>query len=126
MDSLLVKEIAIQAGAAVVGIACADDFALAPEGCRPADQLEGCRSVIVLGIPFPREALEMDFPGHMALRNEMIRKMTALAKEVAKRVKAGGCKTKAISAIGGKFVEGKHWGHISLKHAAELDRKSVV
>ena len=40
-----------------------------------------------------------------------------MAKRIAKE---SGYKAKAISASGGKFIEGKHYGYISLKHAAEL------
>jgi epoxyqueuosine reductase QueG len=39
---------------------------------------------------------------------------------VEKRIKKAGYQAKAISATGGKFIEGKHCGYISLKHAAEL------
>jgi epoxyqueuosine reductase QueG len=46
--------------------------------------------------------------------------MTNIAKEVEKRIKKDGYKAKAISASGGKYIEGKHYGYISLKHAAEL------
>jgi len=120
LTSETVKEYGLSAGAAVVGIAAASGFGLAPEGFRPADVLEGCRSVIVLGVPFPQEALSKSTQEYTDMRNAMLTKMTDIAKSVEKRIKKDGHKAKAISASGGKFIEGKHWGTISLKHAAEL------
>jgi len=52
-------------------------------------------------------------------RNAMVSKMTAVAKELEKMIKADGYKSKAISSTGGRTVDGKFRGHISLKHAAE-------
>jgi epoxyqueuosine reductase QueG len=56
--------------------------------------------------------------------------MTDMAKVVAKRIKADGFKAKAISAVGGKWVEGdgrkEQFGHISLKHAAQLAGLGVI
>ena len=119
LTSELVKEYGYSAGARVVGIASAADFGLAPEGFRPADQLEGCRSVIVLGDPSPKEVLS-SISEYTANRNALLTKMTAVAKDVAKRIKTHGYATKAISGSGVKTIEGKQYGHISLKHAAEL------
>ena len=53
LSSEMVKEYGLKAGASVVGIAASKDFHLAPEGFKPSDNLEGCRSVIVLGASFP-------------------------------------------------------------------------
>ena len=120
LTSELAKEYGLAAGATVVGIAAARDFTAAPEGFRPSDVLEGCRSVIVLGVPFPKEALDLPAPAYTAMRNAVLTRMTDIAKELAKRIRADGHGPKAISASGGKTVDGKLWGHISLKHAAEL------
>ena len=120
-----VKEYGLNAGANVVGIASAKDFGSAPEGSHPSDNLEGCRSVIVLGTTFPHEVLNNTVE-YTASRNAMLTKMTDIAKEVAKRVKADGYQSKAISASGGKTVDGKMYGHISLKHAAELAGLGIV
>jgi len=119
LNGEMVKQYGLDAGANVVGIAASKDFGLAPEGFRPSDNLEGCLSVIVLGATFPQEALNNTVE-YTASRNAMLNKMTDMAKEVAKRINADGHKAKAISASGGKTVEGKMYGHISLKHAAEL------
>ena len=119
LNSERVKEYGINAGASVVGIAASRDFGLAPEGFRPSDNLEGCRSVIVLGTTFPKKVLNSTVE-YTASRNEMLTKMTSIAQDVSKRIKADGYKVKAISASGGKTIDGKHYGHISLKHAAEL------
>lgn len=127
LNSEIVKQYGADAGASVVGIATASDFSLAPDGFKPSDVLEGCRSVIVLGVPFPPEALDMNPPEYTALRNAALTNMTGIAKALAKRItKESGHKAKAISASGGKSVDGKHCGHISLKHAAELAGIGVI
>ena len=120
ITSAKVKEMGINAGAAVVGIASASDFASAPEGCKPTDKLQDCRSVIVLGAPFPQEALAMSTVEYTVIRNGMVEKMDNAAKDVATRIKQKGYRTKAIDGLGGKRVNGRFYGHISLKHAAEL------
>jgi epoxyqueuosine reductase QueG len=60
----------------------------------------------------------------------MLTAMTNMAKEVAKRIKGDGCKTKVISAAGGKWVDGdgrkEQFGYISLKHAAEIAGLGVI
>jgi len=119
INSEIVKEYGLNAGANVVGIAASKDFGMAPDGFKPSDNMEGCLSVIVLGATFPQEALK-NTVDYTASRNAMVNTMTNMAKEVAKRINAGGHKAKAISATGGKTIDGKHFGHISLKHAAEL------
>jgi len=122
-----VKEFAVMAGASVVGIASSEDFGLAPEGFRPTDVLEGCRSVIVLGTPFPREAILDDSVEYIDIRNEVNRKINDVAAKVGKFIKKEGYKkTKVVKGIGGKWVEGQSFGHISLKHAAELAGLGVI
>ena len=121
----VVKEYGLSAGAAVVGIASAKDFGLAPEGYKPTDVLEECLSVIVLGTPSPREVLDNTVE-YTASRNTMLTKMTEMSKTVAKRIKTDGYKVKAISATGGKTVDGTLYGHISLKHAAELAGLGII
>jgi epoxyqueuosine reductase QueG len=120
INSETVKEFGLNSGANVVGIAASKDFGLASEGFKPSDNLEGCLSVIVLGAPFPQEALTMSTAEYTEIRNAIIARMTSIAKDVEKRIKKHGYKAKAISATGGKYLEGKHYGYISLKHAAEL------
>ena len=129
ITSDMVKEYGINAGANVVGIATAKDFDLAPDGFKPTDLLPECLSVIVLGATFSPEVLN-DISEYSASRNAMLTAMTDMAKVVAKRIKADGYKTKAISAAGGKWVEGdgrkEQFGHISLKHAAEIAGLGVI
>ena len=126
LTSGIVKEYGSDAGAAVVGIAASKDFDLAPDGFKPSDNLEKCLSVIVLGVPFPKESLSGTPNEYTDTRNEMCRRMDAISKDVAKHIKADGHKAKAISSIGGKWVNGFSHGHISLKHAAELAGLGVI
>lgn len=129
LTSAAAKEYGIQAGATVVGIASASDFSLAPEGFGPTDVLPECLSVIVLGGSFPPEVFA-SIAEYTASRNAMLSTMTSIAKAVAKRIKAHGYQTKAISAAGGKWVQGdgrkEQVGYISLKHAAEMAGLGVI
>ena len=120
MNSEIVKEYGLNAGASVVGIANSKDFGLAPKGFKPTDALEGCLSVIVLGTPIPQEILLKTSAEYTETRNAMLEKMNNVAKNVAKKIKKDGYAVKAISGVGGKYVNGKLFGYISLKHAAEL------
>ncbi|MDR2686285.1 MAG: hypothetical protein LBB75_00910, partial [Oscillospiraceae bacterium] len=98
MTSEAVKEYGLSAGACVVGVAAAESFGAAPEGCRPADALEGCRSVVVLGAPVPREAmLSESTVGFIDIRNAVNAKISDAAKALAKWLKKEGCKSRAIS-----------------------------
>jgi len=126
ISSETVKEYALDVGATVIGIAASKDFVSAPDGFKPSDVLEGCFSVIVLGVPFPQEALTLNAPEYTVMRNEIVARMTGIAKALEKRVKADGHKAKAISATGGKQIDGKYCGAISLKHAAEIAGLGVI
>ena len=124
-----VKQYGLDAGADVVGIASAKDFALAPVGYKPVDNLPQCASVIILGTTFPKEVLG-DVGEYTASRNAMLSKMTDIANTVAKRIKADGHSVKAISSSGGKWVDNngrkQNHGFISLKHAAEIAGLGVI
>jgi len=120
LNSGTVKGYGYDAGAGVVGIACSDAFDQAPDGFRPSDAMEGCRSVIVLGSPFPQEAILGNPVGYIDIRNEINARMKDIAKNVSKRIKDDGYKVKIVSGIDGKWVDGMQHGSISLKHAAEL------
>lgn len=129
LTSEIVKGYCINAGANVVGIASSKDFDSALDGFKPTDVLPECRSVIVMGATFPPEALN-GVAEYTASRNTMLTTLTNMGKEVAKRMKADGCKTKAISSAGGKWIQGngrkEHFGPISLKHAAEIAGLGVI
>ena len=126
LNSEMVKEYGINSGANVVGIAASKDFGRAPEGFKPTDNLEGCLSVIVLGAPISRDAILGDPIGFIDIRSALNDKMTAIAKEVAKRIKADGYKSKPVNGMGGKWINGMQSGHISMKHAAELAGLGVI
>lgn len=125
LTSETVKEYGYSAGANVVGIASSKDFVSSPDGFNPRDYLEGCLSVVVLGATFSKEVLN-DVNEYTASRNAMLTGMTDMAKKVAKKIKADGYNTKAISASGGKTINGKQYGPISLKHAAELAGLGII
>ena len=112
-----VEDLGIAAGASIVGVAASDDFGLALEGRRPADNLEGCLSVIVLGAPFPQESLFKSSEEYTEIRHGMLKKMNCVAKEVTKAILSKGFKAKAMDGLSGK---------ISLKHAAELAGIGII
>jgi len=125
LTSETVKGYGIEAGASVVGIASSDDLGSAPEGYRPSDVLEGCRSVIVLGVPFSKEAFSDPYR-YTEVRAGIIEMTNELVKEVAKRIKKDGYKVKTVTGIGGKYVDGFTRSPISLKHAAESAGLGVI
>jgi len=129
LTSAIVKEYGINVGANVVGIASSKDFSLAPKGFKPTDVLPECLSVIVLGATFSPEVLN-DIDEYSTSRNIMLTLMTDMAKKVAKQIKTDGYKAKAVSAAGGKWVDGdgrkEQFGHISLKHAAEIAGLGII
>ena len=129
--SLLVKEYALNAGAAVVGIAAAKDFVSAPEGFKPVDVMEDCCSVIVLGCPVPQEAiLSDDTVGFIDIRNAVNKKVTGIANDLEKWLKRQKYKAKSVTGMSGKWVERdgvkRQVGPISLKHAAELAGLGII
>ena len=132
LTSETVKEIGQIAGADIVGIAAAHEFSSAPEGFRPFDYLDECLSVVVLGCSFPKEALLKTPKEYKVMRDEITIKMSNLAKEVKQQIKLKGFKAKSISSTGGKWIECNLneskdlFGHISLKHAAELAGLGVI
>ncbi|MDR1955187.1 MAG: 4Fe-4S binding protein [Candidatus Methanoplasma sp.] len=117
INSEMVKELGIEAGAAVVGIASSKDFGSAPGGKRPSDVLESCLSVVVLGIPFRQDALLKNSVEYTEIRNEALRRMNDIAKEVTKQIKSKGYDAVTIVSVSEK---------ISLKHAAELAGLGVI
>ena len=127
LNSAIVKEYGLSAGAIMVGIADAGDFDLAPDDFKPSDNLENCRSVIVLAASFSKESLQRTFVEYTDTRNETYKRMDNIAKEVAKQITCAGYKAKAVGGIGGKkWIDGTNHGHISLKHAAELAGLGVI
>ncbi len=129
INSEIVKQYGEDVGANVVGIANSKDFNSAPKGFKPSDVLKNCHSVVVLGATFPPEVLN-SVDEYSSSRNSMLKAMTKMAKDVAKRIKADGYKTKVISAAGGKWIQGdgrkEQFGLISLKHAAEIAGLGVI
>jgi epoxyqueuosine reductase QueG len=120
INSETIKEYGIELGATVVGIADAKDFNQGPSGFKPTDALKECNSVIVLGYPFPQEAITDDSVEYIDVRKEINEKMNTIAKDLEKKIKSEGYKARAINGMSGKWVNGEQFGLISLKHAAEF------
>jgi len=126
INSDIIKKMGRAVGADLIGIASAHSFTGAPEGSRPIDKLQNCNSVIVLGSPFPQEAILKSTVEYTEIRHGMVGKMDEIAETVAKQIKKEGYKVKVIKGLGGKYNNGHFYGHISLKHAAELAGLGVI
>ena len=126
INSETIKKWGIDEGATVVGIASSKDFKDAPKGFKPEDALKECLSVVVLGLKFPKEAITNDSIEYIDARKKTNDKINEIAKIVSKQIKKEGYKVKVINGMGGKFIEGKQFGQISLKHAAELAGLGII
>ena len=126
MNSEIVKQYGLSAGATVVGIASAKDFGLAPDGFKPADNWDECSSVIVIGVASPPETLSKNSVEYTEIRNEMVKTTKSVAEKTAKQIKANGFKTKVIGGFSAKKENDRFYGQISLKHSAELAGLGVI
>lgn len=115
-----VKQLALELGADLVGIAAADSFTEAPQGFHPCDVLPDCSSVIVLAGRFPSDALYSTPDIYTAARNQMAEKMDKMAEALTKKLQAFETLGQPIKSISSRFIEGRNRGQISLKHAAFL------
>jgi epoxyqueuosine reductase QueG len=115
-----IKELCIQRGADIVGIASVDRFTDAPSGSHPKDIMANCESVLVLCCEFPKDSINHDAATYTKARNEMTSKMNKLAQMITKDIKSAGSEAKAIGSIVSSFKNGRNRGPISLKHAAVL------
>lgn len=120
INNTIVKELGKQSGADVTGIASAISFEKAAPGFGSIDKLKSCRSVIVVGCPFPEESIFKPTPEYTDIRNHTVKKVNEIAAIMAKSIRKMGYDTKVIGGLGGKWDDGRFRGHISLKHAAEL------
>lgn len=119
-----VKEISIELGADLCGIASIDRFAEAPKGFHPRDVLPACESVVVLASRFLRSILfaRSTIP-YTDVRNEMTRKMDKLAIDASYALETEDVYAVPVNAIGPcewDAATNKSRGIISLKHAAVL------
>jgi epoxyqueuosine reductase QueG len=132
LTSEMVKEMGQIAGADIVGITNVGDFSSAPEGFRPFDYMEECVSVIVLGCAFFEKALLKTPDLYKEKAGEATQKVENAANALMKQIKRKGYKAKSISSTGGKYIECNKnerkelFGHISLKHAAELSGIGII
>ena len=120
IDSAAVKGWALEASAQAAGIAAAQAFVSAPAGFHPTDALPGCQSVVVLGVPFPQEAILDERIEYIDVRNAVNKRLNEAAKALAKRIRQAGYQVRDVGGMSGKWVEGMQHGPISLKHAAAL------
>jgi epoxyqueuosine reductase len=124
ISSPYVKNISLQFGADLCGIATVDRFENAPEGFHPRDVMPECQSVIVLACRFLRSTLfaKSSIP-YTDVRNELSRKMDRIAIDLSYELESKEVLAVPINSIGPTEWDKKTRktrGIISLKHAAEL------
>jgi epoxyqueuosine reductase len=120
-----IKEMAIQKGADICGIAPVDRFADAPEGFHPCDIYPDCRSVIVFASNFPSSTLhaKTNVP-YTFVRNIMIGKLDLITFHISAELESEGI----ISIPIPSSEPYEYWdqdrnhgrGILSLKHAGKL------
>ena len=115
-----IKQMCLELGADLVGVAAASLFKDAPAGYHPTDVLPGCQSVVVLCCEFPKDAIPRGAAAYTQTRNDMSEKMSRMAEAAARQIKAMGFEAAPVKAITATSDNGRFRGPISLKHAAEL------
>lgn len=115
-----VKQLAMQLGADLVGIAPEKAFAVAPPGHRPQDFLKAARSVIVIAVALPHAALESApsreySASYMSANNELNR----IAFRLAKFLQENGHRAVQVPASP-PYALKRMRGDISHRHAGEL------
>lgn len=114
-----IKDICTGEGALMAGISPVGRFTDARPGHGPVDRLAGCRSVIVVGSPFPPELITTDMTVYTRVRNATTSQMRDIAERVANRMTGEGYRTHVISVCNERRDEPDYWDHMSMKRAAE-------
>jgi epoxyqueuosine reductase len=125
IDAGIIKQMAMEQGAALCGIAPVDRFVNAPAGFHPRDIYPGCKSVVVLASPFPAASLQCttNVP-YTLVRNMMVERLDRISFLLAAALEPEG-----IAAIPIPSAEPyEYWdedrkhgrGILSLKHSAHL------
>lgn len=119
LTSKEIKDICFAEGAEVAGISPVERFVNERPGHGPADRLAVCRSVIVVGSPFPRNLLWMDQTEYTRTRREMSSRVRDVARRVEEHLLEAGYKAKVVSVFNAKQDEADFIDHMSMKRAAE-------
>jgi epoxyqueuosine reductase QueG len=125
IDAELIKQMAMEKGATLCGIAPVDRFESAPAGFHPRDIYPGCKSVVVLASPFPVSSLQCPTNApYTFVRNMMVERMDRISFHLAAALEQ-----EEIAAVPIPSAEPyEYWdedkqhgrGILSLKHAAHL------
>ncbi len=123
ITSAKAKSYARSIGADLAGIAPAERFEAAPSGHRPADILEGARSVMVLALRLPRGVLEGPATSYQCSMDAVHRRLDELAVMLALFLERSGARAVLVPSDDPY----RHWeadrsygmGDMSHKHAAQ-------
>jgi epoxyqueuosine reductase len=120
-----IKEMTIQKGADICGIAPADLFADAPEGFHPCDIYPDCRSVIVFASRFPLSTLQAETNApYTFVRNIMIDKLDQISFHLSCELESEGIVSIPIPSSEPYDYWDNERNHgrgiLSLKHAGNL------
>lgn len=120
---------AAELGAVLCGIAPVGRFSDAPKGYHPSDVMPGCRSVIVLAVPFPEQALHADMVTYTQERNRAAESADTMAKRMVEKLQSRSAAATPVFALrpaGRDESSGRIRGPISLKHAGMLAGLGVI
>jgi epoxyqueuosine reductase QueG len=125
IDAAEIKALARSLGAEQCGIASADSFAQAPEGFRPTDIFDRCRSVVVFLKAMPTAIPQAANPAPYSSAAYLIyAELDRLGLDLARAMEARGAPTVPLPCD----VPYLHWdegsshgmGILSMRHAAQL------
>ena len=124
MDSVFVKEAALNLGADICGIGSVERFSEAPKGFHPKDVLPSCASVIVFGIRFNATTMNATSANpYTVARNTVAEELNRIACKLALVIADAGYDAVPIGSVGcDKYDDDtqRYLGAISLKHSAVL------
>ncbi len=126
-----IKEMVLNRGADLCGIASVSKFTEAPTGFHPQDIYPGCKSVVVFATHFPLSTLEAGTPSpYTFIRNRMVEKLDQISFELCDDMEGKGFIAIPIPSASPY----DHWdpdlrhgrGILSLKHAGVLGGLGVM
>ena len=117
-----VKQLFLDRGAELCGVASIERFSDAPKGFHPADVLPTCKSVISFGMRFPAGCLscKTDIP-YTLIRNTITPRMNEIAFECCVELEKRGVLAVPIPTNDSRWDEttGRFRSIVSQKHAAQ-------
>ena len=122
MESKIVKQFVLKAGADLCGIAGVDRFSEAPKGYHPLDVMPSCKSVISFACRFPVGTLVCKTPVmYTRVRNSVTAKLDQIALDLCIELERNGFLSAPVPTNEDELDEctGRYRSVVSQKHAAQ-------